>query len=227
MDIGESMDMNETASFFKKNNYLVIRNFISDDITNLLYNYCLVKVQRTDFQIFHDLKSYDPEWNGQFGDPQAPNVFNHYGDPLMDSLLSLSKLGIENFIDIKLDCNYSYWRLYQKHSDLKKHRDRESCEISVTLCLGYDVSDVDKSKYPDYKWPMFVETKDREDGLPIDLNPGDIIIYRGCRIEHWREPFIGLNHAQVFLHYNDTTGPYKINLDGRPILGIPKKYQRG
>ena len=36
---------------------------------------------------------------------------------------------------------------------------------------------------------------------------GDMIVYRGCEIEHWREKFEGNNHAQVFLHYNNVDNP--------------------
>ena len=53
------------------------------------------------------------------------------------------------------------------------------------------------------------------------MKPGDMIIYRGCELEHWREPYWGKNHAQVFLHYNEKGGQYDIPNDGRPILGMP------
>jgi hypothetical protein len=85
---------------------------------------------------------------------------------------------------------------------------------------------LDQEKHSGYNWPMFVETEDAPDGVPISLEPGDIIIYRGCDVEHWREKFLGLNHAQLFLHYNDPTGPFGIRLDGRPILGVPKQFQK-
>ena len=55
----------------------------------------------------------------------------------------------------------------------------------------------------------------------ITLYPGDMIIYRGCEIEHWREPFKGLNHAQVFFHYNEVGGQYDTPFDGRVNLGMP------
>ena len=54
-----------------------------------------------------------------------------------------------------------------------------------------------------------------------------MIVYRGCEIEHWREPFIGQNHAQVFLHYNNVDGPYGTNCvyDGRHHLGLPSDFK--
>jgi hypothetical protein len=57
------------------------------------------------------------------------------------------------------------------------------------------------------------------------MKPGDMIIYRGCELEHWREPYWGKNHAQVFLHYNEKGGQYDIPNDGRPILGMPASFR--
>ena len=48
-----------------------------------------------------------------------------------------------------------------------------------------------------------------------------MVIYKGCDVEHWRNKFIGLNHAQVFLHYNDKNGKFKEQYDGRKFLGLP------
>ena len=65
---------------------------------------------------------------------------------------------------------------------------------------------------------------DAPKGNKVDLKPGDMLIYSGCELEHWREPFQGKLCGQVFLHYNHANGPYaKTNLyDKRPMLGIVK-----
>ncbi len=63
------------------------------------------------------------------------------------------------------------------------------------------------------------------DGMPIHMKPGDMIIYRGDVVEHWREPLWGNNHAQVFLHYNEKEGQYNIPYDGRPLLGMPATFR--
>ena len=146
---------------------------------------------------------------------------------MMDTLMSASLSTVEKFTDLELIPEYTYWRLYVKNEELKRHRDRESCEISITLCLGYNTSNLTEPEFEGYDWPMFVEGQLIEgiDGIPLHMKPGDMIIYKGCEIDHWREKFKGLNHAQVFMHYNDKNGPYKIQNDGRPILGIPKYYQ--
>ena len=59
--------------------------------------------------------------------------------------------------------------------------------------------------------------------IMVNLNQGDMLVYKGNILEHWREPFLGLNHAQVFLHYNENNEEnIKNYLDGRPMFGIPK-----
>lgn len=215
-----------TTEYFKENKYLVLKGFLDENMAGLLYQYCLVKVQQIDFKSMFAKEDYRPEWDGRFGDEQAPISYNCYGDAMMETILAASTKTLSQYVGFKLVPNYSYWRLYQQNEVLLRHRDRESCEISATLCLGYNTSNLDQDKHSGYNWPMFVETKDDSDGVPINLEPGDLILYRGCDVEHWRERFLGMNHAQVFFHYNDPTGPFGNNLDGRPILAVPKKYQK-
>jgi hypothetical protein len=83
----------------------------------------------------------------------------------------------------------------------------------------------DKQKYIDYDWAMWIKDKTGNE-LPIHMKPGDIVIYKGCELEHWRDKFIGKNHAQLFMHYNDNDGEYKINHDGRSMLGVPKQNSK-
>jgi hypothetical protein len=218
--------MSTPQEFFQKNGYVVIENLVSREIANMLYAYTITVVQSIDFKLMHSKNEYSEDWDGDFGDIQVAGTFKKYGDPLMDTLLVNCTTAIESATGLDLQPNYSYWRLYQKDNILEKHKDRDSCEVSVTMCLGYNNSNVDLSKYPNYNWPMFVESKDRPEGLPISLNPGDAIIYRGCDVEHWRDRFLGLHHSQVFLHYNDKSGELRELYDGRPMIGIPGKFKR-
>ena len=102
--------------------------------------------------------------------------------------------------------------IQEKMTNLKKHCDRESAEIAVTICLGYDISNLkDKS----YKWPLWIKPFECKPPKPIILNQGDIMIYRGSEIEHWRNRFEGVKMAQLFLHFNDANGPMKDKPDVR------------
>ena len=218
----------DIQEYFKTHKYVVIRNFLDPNIVGLVYQYCLAKVQQIDFKTTFDLENYNPDWDGTFGDTQAPSSYSAYGDVLMDTLLATARPMIEKYTGLNLIPTYSYWRLYQLGEELVRHRDRPSCEISATLCLGYNNSNLDQEKDPDYNWDIWIETTQipGQESAPISLQPGDLIVYRGCEVDHWREKFKGLCHAQTFLHYNDATGPYQNMYDGRAIIGIPKAFQR-
>ena len=211
------------AKFFEENKWVKIDKFIDRNMANLLYHHVQLESARLGYFENNNIK-VDEEIHGIFNDPQAPGDFSKYGDPIMDTLLSISLEQMETLTATELVPTYSYHRLYTQGTELKKHSDRPSCEISTTLCLGYDNSNIDASVYPDWSWPMFIKEKDGKE-TAIDMKPGDMIIYRGCELEHWREPLKAVNHAQVFLHYNEKGGEYDIPYDSRPLLGLPSKFR--
>ena len=199
-----------TVEHFKKEKYAVVKNFIDQDTAFLLYEYVKTLAQAVDYKYVHQNKYYHKKLDGTFDDPQAPGDFSKYGDPFFDTLLNLTCEKMSNITGINLVPTYSYHRLYTTNSELQRHIDRESCEISATLCLGYN---------SDHEWPICIKKLDGTE-IGYDLSPGSVLVYRGCEIEHWREPFKGKNHAQVFLHYNDKNGKFNNVYDGRPLLGI-------
>ena len=209
----------EIQNFFKENKYVIIRNFLTPDMALFFYEYCKNKVRSIDHKQTFFKELYDPEWDGSFIDNQLQTTsFNCYGDIAFDTMNMLSLNKIQEYTGEELIHTYTYWRLYQTGDVLEKHIDRPSCEISTTVCLGYNTNNLDQ----DYIWPIYVENDHKE--IPIDLKPGDMLVYQGTEVEHWRNEYPGLNHAQVFLHYNRKNGPYNILNDGRPILGIPKNF---
>jgi len=50
---------------------------------------------------------------------------------------------------------------------------------------------------------------------------GDILIYKGEELQHWREPYKGEFQVQAHLHYVDADDPkYAPHIfDGRPGIG--------
>ena len=129
-------------------------------------------------------------------DGMVPGTPGAYGDPTMEMLLEKLCPTVEGTTGLSLFPTYSYFRVYKNGSVLERHRDRPSCEISVTLCLGYD---------PDDPWPIFVEGPMAT--TSVTLKPGDALIYRGRECPHWRNAYAGNHAAQVFLHYVDQKGP--------------------
>ena len=189
---------------FKQNKYQVIRNAISYDLANFCFNYFLLKRDAIKFMYDNNFIA-ENGMHGTWKDEQVPGVYSIYADHVMETLLVKTLPVMKEKTGLDLLPTYSYARVYEKGSILEKHKDRPSCEVSTTINLGGDL------------WPIYVE------GTKIDLNPGDMLIYAGCELEHWREPFEGNICGQVFLHYNHVDGPFaKTNLyDKRPLLGVP------
>jgi alkylated DNA repair dioxygenase AlkB len=125
---------------------------------------------------------------------------------------------MEKVTGLKLYPAYTYARIYKPGDELKRHKDRFSCEISTTMNLGGD------------PWPIYLEPSGKTDkkGIKVDLKQGDMLVYRGCELEHWRKPFTGNECVQVFLHYNNikTPGAKKNIYDKRPHLGLPPWFRK-
>lgn len=213
---------------FDEYGFSVVRNFIDAEKANLLYEYSKIVSQSISFKIANYPEKYDTEWDGNFLCAQAVGAYSKYGDPIMEALAKQTIEKTENYLGKSLYFTYAYWRLYQKNHELEKHTDRKSCDISSTICLGWDSSNL---SIP-YHWSFFVKSKNED--VEIMMNPGDAVFYRGCDLLHWRNKCEALNHAQVFFHYNainenkpsiDPSGDGKY-LDGRIALGVPKQYQR-
>tara|TARA_R100000935_G_C2820308_1_gene159451 strand:+ start:931 stop:1548 length:618 start_codon:yes stop_codon:yes gene_type:complete len=198
---------------FLKDKYLIIRNFVPKNISKFLFSYFVNK--RTTAQHLFSTKYISPfeKIFGTFGDSQIKNkkTFCMYGDIAMDTLLYNSLSSLSKSIDMELFPTYSFGRIYSQGDELHKHKDRPSCEISGTINLGGD------------PWSIFLKDSDKKN-IEIILKPGDILMYKGADLEHWRKPFIGKICAQVFLHY--TTNKNKKNIyDGRPMLGLPPYFK--
>jgi hypothetical protein len=158
--------------------YKIIKSFLNKTEIHLLKEYC-VNRHRTN------------ETNFDFNQNNNGDTF-FYKDPLIEVILKDKKNIIEVSLNVELYETYSFWRCYTFNADLKKHTDRPSCELSATIFIGSD----------NKEWPIFME------GVPVNLEPGDAVIYSGCNVEHWREPYEGDYHIQAFLHYVDKNGPY-------------------
>ena len=203
---------------FKKNKYTVIKQAINKDLALFLYNYFIMKrqVAKTCF----DSRFISPFENmlGTWDDDQIPNTYSHYSDVAMETLMLKCQPIMEKTTGLKLYPAYTYARIYKKGDTLERHKDRFSCEISTTMNLGGD------------DWSIYLEPSGKEDmkGIKIDLKPGDMLVYSGCALEHWREKFKGTNCAQVFLHYNNRKTPGSKNnmFDKRPHLGLPNWFKR-
>ena len=150
-------------------------------------------------------------------DTQVPGTPSAYGDPTMEMLLEDILPTVERATGLSLFPTYAYFRVYKGGDVLERHRDRPSCEVSVTLNLGCS---------PDEPWPIWIQGPTGT--ASVAMRPSDALIYRGCDCDHWREAFAGDHVAQVFLHYVNADGPYaEWKFDKRPSLSSLRQIITG
>lgn len=162
-----------------KNNYLVVPNFLTKSLAKKIANEytCFVKE------------------NHILGDEQAPNSPSQYNYIRFLELLCEKTSEVSKILGEKVLPTYTYGRVYKKGEELKRHRDRDACEISLTVNLSNGAS-----------WPIFFQKPDGAE-VSVILNPGDAAMYLGCSSDHWREPYQGNKDlVQVFLHYVRSNG---------------------
>lgn len=185
-------------SKFEQNGYCIIKNVLSKEILDFITQYALFD-EMQDFN-----KDFDPIIAG--------NPHSKYADPAMETILINLQSTIENNTGLSLYPTYSFYRVYRPGNDLKPHIDRESCEISATLCFNYN--------YENFEWPIYMNDN------KVVQQPGDLVIYKGIELQHWRE-MLDVNqddawHVQGFFHFVDQNGPYSdFKFDKRETLGLP------
>lgn len=131
--------------------------------------------------------------------PNSPAFYGAFNDEANLWLPTIEKL-----VGKQLYPTYTYSRIYVKNESLQVHTDRHACEYSITLALKYD----------EKIWPFWIETS--KGPVEILLDIGDVLIYNGISVHHWRTPLEGRFHYQAFIHYVDKNGPYTAQrYDGR------------
>lgn len=127
-------------------------------------------------------------------DGQSPHNPSYYNDPIMDILLQKKLEKAKEVSKVDLVKTYAYWRGYVHGATLKDHTDRPSCEVSIT-------ANIDSCGE---KWPIHVNNN------WLDIEVGDAVMYLGFEALHGRKPFKGKYCAQVFFHYVNSKGPFKV-----------------
>ena len=231
--------------FFNKNKYVVIKQAISNDLATFCYNYFLMKKQVYDTCLEEEKamghfkhKAFKTSLLGlghyESKNEQIPNTYSCYADIVMETLLLKCQPLMEKHTGLKLLPTYSYARIYKNGDILQRHKDRQSCEVSTTMFLGGDFWPIFLSPYenvgihdgPNAKPGITFSSGAK--GVKVDLKHGDMLVYDGLRLEHWREKFKGKICGQVFLHYNNkkTKGSEQNFFDQRPHLGLPLRFKK-
>ena len=189
---------------FKENGYHVIKNFLDKDFVLFIQDYFFLRIKAG---------------HAGLDDKQAPFAYSFYSDPLIETILEASTEALSEISGFKLLPTYTYSRLYGVGDELVIHRDRPSCEMSATLALGLPEGEQINPIY-------FSKNEDRSDAVEIILEPGDLCLYRGCDLYHWRPEFTQKWYLQAFLHYVNADGPYANHIyDQRPYLGMAAEFK--
>ena len=190
-----SVDEDAWRHEFGVSGYGIMRRAIGQDTARVATEY--MRMQR---DYYEPLLLFD----------RRQQSYGRYNDPLGESLLAVLSGPISERTGLDLLPTYSFSRIYLHDGVLDKHIDRPSCELSATLLLGSDQS-----------WPIFVEVDGQS--REVQLSPGDLMVYRGCKLPHWRDRYSGEYSAHVFLHFVEADGPYgHLAYDERAGLGAPQ-----
>jgi hypothetical protein len=192
---------------FQKNGYFVVKNALHPQTLELL---------KTEFNMLRKCdmvcKGYDENTRYITADDQVKNSFWWYGAYCFESTMLILQNQIEEIIGKELYPCYTYARIMYKGAEMLKHKDRPSCQYSATICIDQDIEN---------EYPLFIENYAGEVSSII-LQPGDMIVYNGTELSHWREEYQGNGHMQAFIHYVDRNGPYAdYKFDKRKTLGLP------
>lgn len=165
-------------NFLLENNYVIIPNFINPHKATLLEkeyrDYCAI--------------------NHLDGDSQVPKSNSKYNYISFLELLCEKTQEVSAILEETVLPTYVYSRVYHNGSILERHKDRDACEISITLHLGGDEP-----------WEIYIQTPSGEERC-VNLRPGDAMLYLGKEAEHWRDEYTGDYYTQVFLHYVRSRG---------------------
>jgi hypothetical protein len=173
---------------FETEKYQIVKNALSEDAINIC---------KHNFEMLRNQWAADNFGTGHKPDRMVKDSFSWYSSYTTDSLMVVLKPKLEEITGKRLLPTYSYGRIYYTNAEMAKHIDRYSCEISATVCITADET----------PWPIWFKTEDGEE-KPLTLHPGDLCVYRGCELEHWRLPNPGNECIQMFVHFVDADGPY-------------------
>ena len=208
MNTGTAWTRNE---FFEKNGYLVIK-----DLWNPEELYHPLPQERG--QINYWGKQLD-QFNYTPVEQQVEGSLARYWHPQYRQIHTGIRLKLEEALGRKLYNTYYYDRYYFPGQELKRHADRDACEISVTVHISTNLEGKDAD------WPIHIKTPDQYadkkktqilvpgENRAVVLKPGDGMVYKGTERPHWRDPMPGgktrlfgkqkeqLYYHQIFFHY--------------------------
>jgi hypothetical protein len=184
---------------FQSEGFVKVTEFFDLPTISLVSEYFENKLARGEIDI---VPQNDPAFDS--------TAIGYYADPLAEVLLKKATSFVSETVGEKVIPTYSFFRVYRPGEKLARHTDRESCEVSVTI----NIASVGLENKVHMHSPNGSE-------VSFLLSPGDAAVYKGCEVEHWREPLKeGQLVVQFMLHYVKEKGNCaEFALDKRRKLG--------
>lgn len=176
---------------FESDRYEIIRGAVSGHFLAAAQNYYQIQLLQDQYKPAQ-LKAV------------PKGAFDRYCDALSITIQEILHPVMEQCTGLRLLPTYNYTRIYPPGAVLVPHTDRPACEISATLTI---------QNIPDEVWPIYLRRKD-DTTARVDLNPGDVLVYCGMELPHWREPGT-VEQTGIFMHWVDANGPF-IDQHGDP-----------
>jgi hypothetical protein len=188
---------------FDKLGYQIVRGAVSRQALDLL---------AVQFEMMKDCEYYQMGLSGEhrIGDNQVEQSYPKYAALCFEAFLVVMRDQVAAVTGKNLGPAYSYSRIYYKGASLARHHDRPSCQYSATVAIKND----------QHPWEIYIQDlKGKEVG--VALEEGDMLVYRGDQLDHWRHEFTEEKQIQTCIHYVDLDGEYKdFIFDKRPMLGL-------
>ncbi len=195
-----------------KDRYVVLRDFLPQDIIDMAMDMWRADEYTGAYthQEVKDITYKNP-------DSSIGKSMGGYCTPWGIALHGYIHNKLKDYIDMDLRETYSYTRKYERGAYLGSHTDRPSCEISATLCLDYQTDD-------NTPWKIWLKNDKNYAGVSaeivkndtqdlaqrerlrngcksVSLEPGDILLYQGPNIPHWRDYLLGEESYHLFVHF--------------------------
>ncbi len=191
-----------SGPILKKDNHTIVKNVVPEAFCALLADYTRFKANaRPNIK-----KNIDP----------LDNVHREYGDPMMELLLEKLTPIVEQATGLELWPTLSFYYVYKHGTQLRKHKDRSSCQFVAGIVIGTD----ETFKAQQHTWPLMLTLQGKAKAVALEI--GDVLIFKGHETEHWREVFSGNWFSSAIFGYVDKNGPFAFQkYDQRAALGKP------
>lgn len=212
--INMAVKSNNITQSFVNDRFVVLRNFIPKHVIDLTLDSWKVVENNPEYEEMFFMKEEDI-----IHDSPKNSLYKSHGGYCFPPAVALHRWLRDNLrgvLCLDLIETYSYTRKYERGAYLKSHTDRPSCEISATICLDYKTDDntpwkiwvqndknyIDESNNQQgiYEKTQALPQKQRT-GVSVALEVGDVLLYQGPNIPHWRDYLLGDYSYHMFLHF--------------------------